>query len=234
MLRTFKTESDFEAGRRVGLFLLAAGHRRICCLLDHAAIPWQAARFEGIRAACAEAGFPDAVLAVSAFTGPEASLPTDDDASTRSLLNAVSDIAQRRRVGCRQDKLHDFGRAFSWFLQREQAYARLEPHMCDLLSNTTITAWVGMNDEIAAECLHFLRGARVPVPRRISVLGFDDSFRAASLSMSSYCFNGASAMHRMVEYILRPREMRDVEPVVTEGFLHERGTTGRAAIAGRA
>jgi DNA-binding LacI/PurR family transcriptional regulator len=103
-----------------------------------------------------------------------------------------------------------------------------------LAKDPSITAWVGLNDEIAVEALIYLRSNKVRVPEDVSVMGFDDSMEAGFQGLTSYCFNGASAMHLMTEYIVRaasPLIRGDAgKPVIIEGFVHERATTGRARV----
>jgi len=122
--------------------------------------------------------------------------------------------------------------AFSSCTYREAAYAQLEGAFAEALADRSISAWVGANDLVALECLQYLQTRGVHMPHRISVLGFDDSFEAGYHSLTSYSFNAPAAMHAMVEYLLRPvssrAKARMAGPVVVNGWVHERATTGVA------
>lgn len=70
-----------------------------------------------------------------------------------------------------------------------------------------ITAWVAINDELALMAMRFLQRRRVPVPRRISVVGFDDSVDAFGAGLASYNFNANGVVRAMLEHIVARRAM---------------------------
>jgi DNA-binding LacI/PurR family transcriptional regulator len=116
-----------------------------------------------------------------------------------------------------------FSRAFV-----ERVAQKLRPRMQTAAEDESVTAWVGLNDATAVECLRFLNARKDKARQRLSVMGFDDTRDAAYHRLSSYNFNGASMMHAMVDHVLRPNSPLLGEagaPVVARGFIHERATS---------
>jgi DNA-binding transcriptional regulator YhcF (GntR family) len=108
----------------------------------------------------------------------------------------------------------------------------LGPSLRDLLRQRDVTAWVAANDAVGVVCLRFLKDERIPVPRRLSVMGFDDSIFSLISDLSSYNFNGSATISAMVSNLLRPTwpplRKRPGDVVEVEGFVNERGSTGPA------
>lgn len=97
------------------------------------------------------------------------------------------------------------------------------------LSDKSITAWVGMRDQIALGALDFLNRAKIPVPQRISVAGFDDSIAAFSAGMTSLNFGSHDAAIAMVGHIVSrqpSRKKRAPSVIRIHGTVMARGTTG--------
>jgi DNA-binding LacI/PurR family transcriptional regulator len=230
-LRCFVCDSDFAAGRRVGHFLLVRGHRRVCCFAVFAGGKWERNRIAGLRSVYAESGLHDAVTVCYALSAQQdRDITRRRHASNLRIEQALAGVARRSGVAWRPTPLSDFAATHvAERLDRERIFAALEPSMRRLAKDRGTTAWVGTNDDMAADCLQFLRDQDVGVPEQVSVVGFDDSYLAASCCMTSYGFNGAAAMVRMVDYILRPNTVLDrgaaSGTVLVEGAVHERSTT---------
>jgi DNA-binding LacI/PurR family transcriptional regulator len=107
----------------------------------------------------------------------------------------------------------------------------LEPHLERALKEHRSTAWIGANDITALVCLDFLHKKSISVPRQISVTGFDDSSDAFMQQLTSYNFNGASAVEAMFRAILGPWRQaagRKGGATAIDGFIAQRSTTGNA------
>jgi hypothetical protein len=106
----------------------------------------------------------------------------------------------------------------------------LGPSLKDLLQQRDVTAWVAANDIVGIVCLRYLRDKGIPVPRRMSVMGFDDTIFSLVNGLTSYNFNGGATVSAMVSHITRPSwpplRRRAGEVVEIEGFVNERGSTG--------
>jgi DNA-binding LacI/PurR family transcriptional regulator len=106
------------------------------------------------------------------------------------------------------------------------------------LKDDCVTAWVGSNDEVAVECLRYLRERKIAVPHHVSVVGFDDSTIALTHRLSSYSFNPEGAIHVLLEHITRPRSplFKNYPPgasVPVEGYVNQRMTTARRPVKAR-
>jgi DNA-binding LacI/PurR family transcriptional regulator len=88
---------------------------------------------------------------------------------------------------------------------------------------------VAANDETALECLGYLDEHAVEVPRRISLIGFNDSPEAFLRGISSYNFNAAAVMHAMLADVAGARRSRTrgrgVRREYIEGMVMARRTT---------
>lgn len=235
-IRNVAFQDNYLAGRQVARHLIQRGHRRVTCFTAAKDHGWSQDRIRGIRDAYAEASHGDAVrecaLELRGLSFSEGDLPPW--ARHVASLASSNTTAIERDLGVSvqaatsveiRNRLIDI--TFQELLGREFAQA--------FRANTAdpaITAWVGINDLYAVACLLYLREHRIAVPQAVSVVGFDNSIEARFQRLTSYCFNEASAMHLMVEFILRPHTPLlpgdPRKPVEVNGFVHERGTTARA------
>jgi DNA-binding transcriptional regulator YhcF (GntR family) len=235
-IRSFAFMRDFDIGMQAGQYLLGLGHRRVCCLSAAKNTPWTAERTRGLRTAFNAAGYRDAVVLIAVEaddrTAEESDEPSWEHNAATIIRKAIATVATNHTIPMHRDTVATLEREFVQGVRREVIRKQFAGHFRRLAEDRTITAWVGLNDDIAVEALVYLRSNGANVPGDISVMGFDDSLEAGFLGLTSYCFNGASAMHLMTEYIVRPGSplMRggDDEPVIVKGFVHERATTGRA------
>jgi DNA-binding LacI/PurR family transcriptional regulator len=107
----------------------------------------------------------------------------------------------------------------------------LFPALETLATDTRVTAWVGNSDTDALVALDFLRLSDIPVPGRISVAGFDDSYEAFAQKLTSYNFNGSAYVNAMLEYVLRPRRWDSrnaVRPTTLDGRIVQRASVAGA------
>jgi len=108
------------------------------------------------------------------------------------------------------------------FMLRRKLADTIGPYTGD----RNITAWIAVNDELALACMDVLAGARIRIPGRVAVAGFDDGFEASEHKLTSYNFNGRAALSALVNHVLyyNPRmakqPFRGVEQA--EGFMVSR------------
>jgi DNA-binding GntR family transcriptional regulator len=232
-VRRFSSAMDTDAGAVVARVLLSRGHRRICCWCDNDELDWARDRWEGMCRVYRDAGLGDGVRLCSAFGREHAVGSAYWDGLGDFLKSALQKKYAALGVSVRPKRIELLGNGvYEQQMHREVVYDRLLPMMRQALLRRTETAWVGLNDAVALECLDFLQENRVHVPREISVAGFDDSFDAAKCQLTSFNFNGAAAVNRMVDFLLWPNSplSRAGQGGLTkvDGFVHERTTTGRA------
>jgi DNA-binding LacI/PurR family transcriptional regulator/DNA-binding transcriptional regulator YhcF (GntR family) len=235
-IRSFAFMRDFDIGMQAGRYLLALGHRRVCCLSASKEAPWTFERTRGLRTAFTAAGYADAVDVIAVEADERTSMESDETPwahnAGKTIRKAIAAVVRNQGIPMHRDTVAILEREFVQGVRREVIRKQFGDHFRRLAQDRSITAWVGLNDEIAVEALVHLRSNGANVPGDISVMGFDDSMEAGFLGLTSYCFNGASAMHLMTEYIVRadsPLIRGDAgKPVIIEGFVHERASTGRA------
>jgi DNA-binding LacI/PurR family transcriptional regulator/DNA-binding transcriptional regulator YhcF (GntR family) len=225
LVRCYGVESNFEAGRSMGQYLLAKGHRRIACFYDLTGPGpgWQFERMDGLRSAFAQGGVPDGVVLRQ---GIDRTMPTMEEKLKTTTLFSL--LQREEHVRYRKNPSIDLYTTVYYHATRERVSQSMAPLMKETAGDRSITAWVGINDEIALACARFLWGSGIPVPDRVSVAGFDNSLDATAMQMSSYDFNGAGAMRAMVDFILRPRTAVGKPsggPQLMKGFVHERMST---------
>jgi DNA-binding LacI/PurR family transcriptional regulator/DNA-binding transcriptional regulator YhcF (GntR family) len=103
-----------------------------------------------------------------------------------------------------------------------------EPLYKSALEITDITAWICVNDTTALLALPFLQNQGIDVPRDLSVVSFDNLVaRAIEKRLTSFDFNTAGFVHRVLEFITRPPKPRGLyrhSPIEVEGAIMVRGT----------
>jgi len=80
----------------------------------------------------------------------------------------------------------------------------LGPLLEQAAQDTEATAWIAANDRIAFECLSFLEKRKIAVPRRISVVGFDDTIEAMFQGLTSFNFNETAAVKAAISFVVNP------------------------------
>jgi DNA-binding LacI/PurR family transcriptional regulator len=232
LIRHFITPCDFNAGKTVGRYLLAQGHRRIRYFRGaEAERGWEEQRLDGIRHAYEDAGLAGSVSEfVCGLRFPSEDDRTGGEPHVRAAFGVAASAARAFEERVNLPMSHTVRSGLDYYLIRAAGDAllrsRLMPALKKALDEKDITAWVGMNDATAIECLHFLRNNGASTGHLPLVVGFDDSPEASYEGLSSYCFNGQAAVHAMMEHILRPGGYRAKAtsrgPVVVTGFVHER------------
>ena len=224
-------------GRIAARYLIEKGHRHIAYIGYGNHHHFSPLRLHSAINEYASAGLPDGVIP---FELPHLPLLQMQDIfhNTAVATNPRSMQALGELIS------HMTGNAIKSFTVRERMAFELSSHLSRALRRQTlrdyifplcrnvvqhreITAWLCCNDEVALDCLDFLRFEGVHVPEEISVLGFDDSFDAFTQQLSSMNFNGEGCLHACVAHILHP----DPDPLSRSGeepagFINERRTTG--------
>jgi DNA-binding FadR family transcriptional regulator len=232
--RVFTMAGSPSATRSVGRFLLRLGHRKIAYISPFGSALWSRNRLRGLRHAYRVAGFGSAVKSFVSDRdedGSEAPAPEFVSATLQSIMERLSDEAGHLAA---HGPLARALKRLRWRLAatvreefRNESLAALLRRARNEAPDTT--AWVGANDYVAGECLHFLRSEGIRVPEQISVVGLDDALEAHLHKLTSYNFNGEAVMRAMVGHILDPyRTARDparYDPMEMEGYVVVREST---------
>ncbi len=217
--RLFRLATNRTACRTVAMHLASLGHRRVAFVSPIMRGSWPHDRCASLQSAFREAGFGEAVVT---FAAPESPLPP---LSGDAVLDSDTQVLIERTRTVRSLRYQ-----VELITQREQVLPVLVPLMEQALADSSITAWVAVNDDIAIECINFLRSRGKRVPRDISVVGFDDNLEAFFRSLTSYNYNASAAANAMLSHVLSPtvslarREIAGATEI--EGFLDVRGSSG--------
>ncbi len=192
----FPMVSSYPAGKMVGRYLLGLGHRRVSYV---SILPWawSKARLAGLKEAFASAGLPDAVTTIENF-------PESPSYAPDPLLRAYNEW----RKNAPQTHAEEFDAVFKrmpvYTVRRAERKFRAYHAFSGALRDPKVTAWVCAFDGIGIQALDFLKTHNIPVPRRVSVIAFDDSVEALSRGLTSYNFNVEGYAHAVFNYFAFP------------------------------
>lgn len=226
--RAFLLGCGEECGRALGTYLLRKGTSRAAAIspVFEVTSPWIVSRCAGIRAAIAE---PLALVHLPPNQSGEA---LDDlvrtDSRNAMFFKALGTLSE--------DAARSFAVVDRPMSERTAPdYLRLRAHrallagpLARLYEDTSIDAWIGLNDNMALIALDFVRSRRKRSGRVIRVAGFDDSDMAHANELTSYNWNVGAVVQAMVDFILenpRGRHLQTVSPVEIPGFVVERAST---------
>jgi DNA-binding LacI/PurR family transcriptional regulator len=118
-------------------------------------------------------------------------------------------------------------------IEEELLPIHLGPCIEQALKHGDARAWVCANDQIAIAVIKALKKRNIRIPGQISVVGFDNvPVAALEQGLTTYDFNAAGFIHRILNFIARPSRPRGPhrhEAIEIEGIIMERATTGVAA-----
>ncbi|MBD3239170.1 MAG: GntR family transcriptional regulator [Chitinivibrionales bacterium] len=231
-VRCFSIGNDYGAGKRVGRFLLDNGHHCVGFVSPVHASLWSRRRLEGLIATYRACGLADGVRAFVL-----------DHAGQSEFLAALAQRLHQTHQPLHLAGLSSEHLPLSYTSDRTRTeiehvieHEAMGAAMTDLLGHAVghdnITAWVVASDSIALLCLDYLRHRGIPVPSRLSIVGFDDGIDAFLHRITTYNFNGSAAIRAMLAHILDfPRTGRERQPAVVtfDGFVAERSTVVRRA-----
>ncbi|MBD3241658.1 MAG: GntR family transcriptional regulator [Chitinivibrionales bacterium] len=223
-LRTISLGGDSSSGLAVGRHLLKLGHRRMAFLYQSPLPVWAADRLQGMRDAYAEAGLPADVTPFR--VSRSFSEPVDSAALMRRAIEQLEPGSARDAL---RRTLYRLLHPLTTIWWDENQRERFERHMDALLAHEDRTAWVCESDQLAIRVRDSLRIRGVDVPGRVSLAGFDDVAEAMFEGLTSYCFNLRGVARYAVDTLLSPRrpgERARRSPVVVQGYVSERGSTG--------
>ena len=169
-------------------------------------------RYEGVRDAYADAGYPD---------GPQLFWRSQDDWQVPAEVSPQPGLPNLSTTPAAYDLLRN----------RIQMGLYLQPLFEQAIAMPAITAWVTANDAIAVCALEFLRVRGVDVPGRISLISFDDSVSAMTRRITSYNFNLPGIVSAAFRHVLRSNHQTQAprsRTVEIPGTIVERETSGRA------
>jgi DNA-binding LacI/PurR family transcriptional regulator len=199
-------------GEKVANYLLSLGHHHAAFFAVFHKSRWSRMRYQGLRNAYAEAGYPDC---------PQLFWRSQDEWQTVSNVSSVPGPSDLSEAPEEYDAVKN----------RIRIGACLQPLFEQAIASPDLTAWVAANDAIAVCALEFLRARAIEVPGRITLISFDDSVTAMTHRITSYNFNIPAIVSAAFRHVLQCKEQLRVPPprtVEIPGAIVERETTGRA------
>jgi DNA-binding FadR family transcriptional regulator len=223
----------------VGRFLRIMGHSKIAYISPFHRTWWSKLRLETLARMLAGEGADGDVVS---FTLDEFAAPIDflPFARRRCDTTPLTSYCESLRARLPAPFLQPidwvkFEDTLEHILANCEVSLRCEKLFTRALSTPGITAWVCANDSIAVLAQKFLKRKNIEIPRDVSLIGFDDTYEAMKLGLTSYNFNFQSVVNQVLDFIVRrgrsgkPKQMI----VEIEGFLSQRQSTWPAKKARR-
>jgi len=236
-VRYFAVGPGVIPGRRVGEHLLRLGHQVVACFESRPDDSIWRDRECGVRQVYAEAGRPDAVRVFRCSrTAPLVVGPPSFRRHPKEHRLFV-DAFQRLMMAMTRDKSHHVEEHVTTVAEtaatREiEDYLVAHAHQApfrEALTDQRVTAWVLINDAVAAIARDWLERNGVDVPGRISLVGFDASAESLALGNTTYNFNIPAVLHDILDHLLRFRPSRRIHRDASElGYVLPRGSSGPA------
>ncbi len=193
-------------GRDMGNYIIGLGHRRIALLNPFETAHWVRQRDRGLESAIVDAGLGDGLVRCGLDRPMAIRLSWHASLASKSFRTFLAQVDAFERA------LHDdSGGVFSPPVRK-----RIEPSLRQYihslralplfdraLADPSVTAWIGINDAVALAALEYVSNKRIAVPRRISVVGFDDTYEALTTGLTSYNFDVPRLIHTVLEFVLR-------------------------------
>lgn len=232
-LHWFALGNSERDGEAVGRYLLSMGHRHIGYVAHKSQLT--APRACGLRKAVEKRGGTLTALGLHDIDQATAAR----QAANRNERLAVRAIESAGIVPPQHS--YDIRLLYRWRGQAERNMLRrasIVSSVIPTLEGADISAVVGYNDEIMVILKEALANYP-PLATRLSLIGFDDSQDAANHRLTSYNFNTAAYVARMLDVLIDGGRERGRSgggaraPVVLPGFVTERGSVRMVQPIGR-
>jgi DNA-binding LacI/PurR family transcriptional regulator len=232
----------YQAGYDMANLLIAQGHKRVG-FFTHGPEPfWSVKRRSTMEKAFASAGFPNAVVLLRA--GPDRHKDgISIDASENNPTVTPRMKEQARYLKAQIDHIEQafdsspfkqrmLGEMQEMLVQLSGVWTRFIPLCEQALAMQDITAWVAAEDQIAVySLLPFLVSRKISVPRKVSIVGFNNIPEAIGAGLTAFDFNVAGLVSAAIDLFLFPERRRhyidpSTQEVVVKGYIIERGSIG--------
>jgi DNA-binding LacI/PurR family transcriptional regulator/DNA-binding transcriptional regulator YhcF (GntR family) len=227
-VRLFPVGCDSAAGQQIGNYLAGLGHRSVAVLAAEADAGIIGSRLDGLAAALAPAG---RLLRFHLRGRPERAGGVRFDRGELLAARVEEGVARLHPL------VNSYGRhrlveRASYLLSDHRVAERMVGLFEQALGQPDVTAWVGYNDRAALMAMQFLAGRGVSVPRRISVVGFDDTIEALGSGLTSLNPNMSAVVDAMLDHVLgwKPGRRSEGEgaAVVVPGIIIARASSAPA------
>jgi hypothetical protein len=217
-----------NAGRDIAEHFLKLGHREIAFLSPFHDSLWSRARLSGIIEAFQK---QDSSCKVHPLVTTSAKSEWD---YSENIIKMPGFINHRELTGMTEKLPVFFEKRITHFydeyfrLYRDSLIIEtIKSHLDYIIMNRSITALITANDHSALLALDYFKNRDIPVPSRISLAGFDNSFNALVNGLTSYSFDTYSMVREMLSHITNtPNRKNQSNMYLFDGTVIERATTG--------
>ena len=192
-------------GRDVGQFLIDKGHKELAYISPFNGSPWSQSRLDGLRkAVCTQGG------KVHAFT-------LTDYQNDYEFLEVIFESIESGKSSFElfsgktlhpfmSGRLHGVIDQYQKLLRDDLIFSACIPLIEKAEMNKSITAWVCANDQVACLIMDYWNHKGVPLKKRPSLIGFDNTFASFERRISSYEFNTRGEVQSMLNHLLYPAQ----------------------------
>lgn len=208
--------------------LIELGHRHIAYISGNFAREWSQRNLDGLLRIYGRAGARCSVTPF-AIDYPGAGIRTSDSPgfapiAINRLVSSAKHFGDLPPAALREHLEQTAAAALDHSFYLWKLAHDMEPLFRKAIDIKKITAWVGGDDEEGVAAHSFLKRAGIPVPHRVSVVGFNNSLVALRNNLTSYGDNYEAMIHAMIDYVIRPGSARN-KVLEIDGMLVERATT---------
>ncbi len=228
-VKVFRVGDSEKPGEHVARFLLELGHRSVAFFSPFHREAWSQRRYDGMVDVFETAGHGSSLrlFAVNRRIHDRRYL---EEGIRRCDLTTFLDYYHRNVHPALQSNVARFiigRRHWEELCEYAEVQYRLDRLFKRALAEKGITAWVTVNDELAAAfALEFLGKHGITPPHTLSLIGFDDSPAALRKGVTTYNFNPPAYTTAMLEHLLHPFSARGKAIVELQGTIIRRRTTG--------
>lgn len=209
-----------ENGVYLTRHLIELGHKHIAYISPWHANPWSLKRLKGIQNEALQHGCRVDSFFLNGDSEWDRLIPAENDPF---LLKKFPAKLIEKMIEGPSDTVQSFlGAQLGWNRIRKD----LEPLFTQALASRA-TAWIGANDICALDALKWLKEKGVPVPKKVSVAGFDDTIEALRSDLTSFRFSCASVARAMIYQILTGQRAQTLTQ--HKGMVVARGSTAEVA-----
>lgn len=227
-------ESD-HAAREIGQYLLELGHQNIAFISPFHKELWSINRYLGICKAFDTFSRTHRVHLYADSQYSPMELQTGDRKFDENFnrFPPLVDI-MKTYTHLSEEEIEYFSKRVSEDFMNEFSRLRIErflqPIFQKTLANSTVTAWVCVDDRIALFALAYLKKRGISVPQQISVVGFEDINDAFLSGLSTYNYDIPSLTHNVLAFLSDTMIFfgKNLPVEETNGYVVARQSTGPA------
>ncbi|MFC1585916.1 GntR family transcriptional regulator [Fibrobacterota bacterium] len=221
------TISD-TATKQLGMYLCGLGHTKVAFFSPWKTV-WAQNRHRGLVETYRKMGHNNAVSTFAIDLDYQLPSEEKEHSAVTVLKEAFSEASEKWNpefpsLSVIKRRLKPLLKGEIW---REYTLEKLKPLLDKALSDPSITAWVGVDDDTALILLDYLKWKKIHLPEDLSLVGIDDNEESAQNNLTTYNFNFSHFIYTMLMYILYPSRKRSRVriPMEMKGRIVERGTT---------